>query len=155
MLFFLQTTSRCSSLRTWTRSYPTSFQGTRSLSSDILHSFTHAHLQHFLVRDQVFQLLGVRCLRQSEILMAYINRSIIFLLLPLRLGAEAAGKLPNGEDLSIASSLTIHLVGSRVAEMRHLTGWEIIAHRYPVSDMCLKRVSWRLRSALVCPFNIM
>ena len=76
-LFFLQTTSRCSSLRTWTRSYPTSFQGTRSLSSDILHSFTHAHSQHFLVRDQVFQLLGVRCLRQSEILMAYINRSII------------------------------------------------------------------------------
>jgi len=46
-------------------------------------------------------------------------------------GAEAAGKLPNGEDLSIASSLTIHLVGSRVAEMRHLTGWEIIAHRLP------------------------
>ena len=33
--------------------------------------------------------------------------------------------------MATASSLTIHLVGARIAEMRHLTGWEIIAHRLP------------------------
>ena len=29
-----------------------------------------------------------------------------------------------------AETLSIHLVGARIAEVRHLVGWEIIALRY-------------------------
>ena len=43
--------------------------------------------------------------------------------------AEQAG-LAQGTIDSV-SSLTIHLVGARVAEIRHLVGWEIIALRLP------------------------
>ena len=43
--------------------------------------------------------------------------------------AEQAG-LAQG-DIQSVSSLTIHLVGARVAEIRHLVGWEIIALRLP------------------------
>lgn len=45
-------------------------------------------------------------------------------------GAEAAGQI-RGVPLEKLRALTIHLVGSRVAEMRFLAGWEIIAHRLP------------------------
>jgi len=44
-------------------------------------------------------------------------------------GAEQAG-LANG-PIQEATSLTIHLVGARTAEIRHLVGWEIIALRLP------------------------
>jgi len=44
-------------------------------------------------------------------------------------GAEQAG-LASG-PLEEATSLTIHLVGARTAEIRHLVGWEIIALRLP------------------------
>ena len=43
-------------------------------------------------------------------------------------GAEQAG-LADG-PVEEATSLTIHLVGARTAEIRHLVGWEIIALRY-------------------------
>ena len=43
--------------------------------------------------------------------------------------AEQAG-LASG-PVEAATSLTIHLVGARVAEVRHLVGWEIIALRLP------------------------
>ena len=42
-------------------------------------------------------------------------------------GAEQAG-LAHG-PVQEATSLTIHLVGARTAEIRHLVGWEIIALR--------------------------
>ena len=42
-------------------------------------------------------------------------------------GAEQAG-LANG-PIQEATSLIIHLVGARTAEIRHLVGWEIIALR--------------------------
>jgi len=44
-------------------------------------------------------------------------------------GIEQAG-LVSG-PVEEAESLTIHLVGARLAEMRHLVGWEIIALRLP------------------------
>jgi len=44
-------------------------------------------------------------------------------------GAEQAG-LGTG-PVEEATSLTIHLVGARTAEIRHLVGWEIIALRLP------------------------
>jgi len=44
-------------------------------------------------------------------------------------GVEQAG-LSSG-PVEEAESLTIHLVGARLAEMRHLVGWEIIALRLP------------------------
>ena len=44
-------------------------------------------------------------------------------------GVEQAG-LASG-PVEEADSLTIHLVGARLAEMRHLVGWEIIALRLP------------------------
>jgi len=44
-------------------------------------------------------------------------------------GIEQAG-LSSG-PVQEAESLTIHLVGARLAEMRHLVGWEIIALRLP------------------------
>merc|ERR1712004_652270 len=44
-------------------------------------------------------------------------------------GAEQAG-LANG-PVEEATSLAIHLVGARTAEIRHLVGWEIIALRLP------------------------
>lgn len=44
-------------------------------------------------------------------------------------GAEQAG-LSDG-PIQEATSLTIHLVGARTAEIRHLVGWEIIALRLP------------------------
>ena len=43
-------------------------------------------------------------------------------------GAEQAG-LVSG-PVEEAEELTIHLVGARTAEIRHLVGWEIIALRY-------------------------
>jgi len=45
-------------------------------------------------------------------------------------GAEQAG-LAGDKPVEEARSLTIHLVGARIAEMRHLVGWEIIALRLP------------------------
>jgi splicing suppressor protein 51 len=44
-------------------------------------------------------------------------------------GVEQAGLA--GGPVEEAESLTIHLVGARTAEMRHLVGWEIIALRLP------------------------
>jgi len=44
--------------------------------------------------------------------------------------AEQAG-LSGGRPVDAADSLTIHLVGARVAEIRHLVGWEMIALRLP------------------------
>jgi hypothetical protein len=47
-------------------------------------------------------------------------------------GAECAGQLgPKNLPLEEVSEMTIHLVGTRLAEMRNLTGWEIISHRLP------------------------
>lgn len=43
-------------------------------------------------------------------------------------GVEQAG-LAGGVSVEEAESLTIHLVGARTAELRHLVGWEIIALR--------------------------
>ena len=42
--------------------------------------------------------------------------------------AEQAG-LAGGQPVDKATSITIHLVGARIAEIRHLVGWEIIALR--------------------------
>lgn len=44
-------------------------------------------------------------------------------------GLEQAGGLAGGVLVQEAKELTIHLVGTRIAEMRHLGGWEIIACR--------------------------
>ena len=47
-------------------------------------------------------------------------------------GVISAGTLgKNNVPLEEMTELTIHLVGSRLAEMRNLLGWEIIAHRLP------------------------
>ena len=47
-------------------------------------------------------------------------------------GAECAGTFgPKNIALEDMTDMTIHLVGTRLAEMRNLTGWEIIAHRLP------------------------
>jgi len=47
-------------------------------------------------------------------------------------GAECAGTFgPKNIALEDMTEMTIHLVGTRLAEMRNLTGWEIIAHRLP------------------------
>ena len=35
-----------------------------------------------------------------------------------------------GKRVEEAETLSIHLVGARIAEVRHLVGWEIIALRY-------------------------
>lgn len=45
-------------------------------------------------------------------------------------GAEQAG-LADGKSIEEATSLTVHLVGARTAELRHLVGWEILALRLP------------------------
>eukprot|EP00094_Tigriopus_californicus_P001703 TCALIF_01648-PA protein Name:"Protein of unknown function" AED:0.01 eAED:0.10 QI:51/0.5/0.66/1/1/1/3/0/582 len=44
--------------------------------------------------------------------------------------AEQIGQLRTG-PLDALESLTIHIVGTRIAELRHLNGWEIIACRLP------------------------
>jgi len=44
--------------------------------------------------------------------------------------AEQAG-LAGGQRVEEAETLSIHLVGARIAEVRHLVGWEIIALRLP------------------------
>ena len=47
-------------------------------------------------------------------------------------GAESAATFgPKNIALEDMTEMTIHLVGTRLAEMRNLTGWEIIAHRLP------------------------
>merc|ERR1711874_188103 len=47
-------------------------------------------------------------------------------------GAECAGTFGDKNiPLEERTEMTIHLVGTRLAEIRHLTGWEIIAHRLP------------------------
>ena len=47
-------------------------------------------------------------------------------------GAECAGTFgPKNIALEDMTEMTVHLVGTRLAEMRNLTGWEIIAHRLP------------------------
>jgi hypothetical protein len=43
--------------------------------------------------------------------------------------AEQAGI--RGDPVESVSRLTLHLVGARIAEIRHLVGWEIIALRLP------------------------
>jgi len=45
-------------------------------------------------------------------------------------GVEQAG-LADGMPIEEAKSLTIHLVGARTAELRHLVGWEIVGLRLP------------------------
>ena len=45
-------------------------------------------------------------------------------------GAELAG-LAGGRPVQEAEQLTVHLVGARTAEVRHLVGWEILALRLP------------------------
>jgi len=49
--------------------------------------------------------------------------------LSILFGAEQAGL--QGGPVESATSLVVHLVGARVAEIRHLVGWEIIALRLP------------------------
>ena len=47
-------------------------------------------------------------------------------------GAECASTIgPKNIPLQEVTELTIHLVGTRIAEMRNLTGWEILAQRLP------------------------
>ena len=47
-------------------------------------------------------------------------------------GAECAGTFGDKNiQLEERTEMTVHLVGTRLAEIRHLTGWEIIAHRLP------------------------
>ncbi len=43
--------------------------------------------------------------------------------------------LKGGKKIEEATSLTVHLVGTRIAEMRHLHGWEVIACRYSSSSI--------------------
>ncbi len=57
--------------------------------------------------------------------------------------AEQAGI--RGDPVESVSRLTLHLVGARIAEIRHLVGWEIIALRLPQLQVkkcrifCLKK----------------
>ena len=47
-------------------------------------------------------------------------------------GAESAGTIGSkGTLIEEMRELTIHLVGTRLSEMRNLIGWEMIAHRLP------------------------
>jgi len=50
--------------------------------------------------------------------------------LTILFAGEQAG-LAGGKSIETATSLTIHLVGARIAEVRHLSGWEMIALRLP------------------------
>ena len=49
-------------------------------------------------------------------------------------GAEKSCSSPSQSEgwLRSRSSLTVHLIGARRAELRHLAGWEILACRLPV-----------------------
>lgn len=45
-------------------------------------------------------------------------------------GMQMAG-MPDRSDIKDAQSITIHLVGVRLAEFRNVVGWELIAHELP------------------------
>jgi len=57
--------------------------------------------------------------------------------------AEQAGI--RGDPVESVSRLTLHLVGARIAEIRHLVGWEIIALRLPQLQV--------IHVVLQCRFN--